>query len=343
MKGTLYSEEVFGQLAEASPGVVTHLVNAAVALGKIDKNLSAIDKEKALRKLMERGQLISSEILPELGRQLTLASNKGGLLEDSLQNSLGTNLAIATNNLKELGNELFSGLKPALLAVTQGFNLLAGEGKGLAKIIGKGLGAAILTITAPFMLLGAAIIDTYTIFKELTGATDEGITKFATMGATILGLSFGITRLIGGFKLLWNIGSKVIGFFTGGSKAASSMAKGVGGINTGLRGTLSLFSRINVYLTSLMAIWEARPGGSMSFTSLFGDSETAKWWDTPVLDHLKMTGREIRSNQQKVDVNVHVRSDIDGSGNIIPVVRTEIDNAEEQRMIGFYQNLSPSN
>ncbi|MCE3221743.1 tape measure protein [Vibrio diabolicus] len=342
-KGTLYAEEIYGQLAESSAGSVQQMINAAVALGKIDKNLSEVDKERAFRKLMKDGKLLASEILPEFGRQLSIAANRNDQLAWSLRTGLGPQLSIAKNNVLELGNEFFKGLKPALMAITKSFNLLAGEGKGLAKVLGSGIGSALKAISFPFVMLGALLIDAYNGFKDLTGATDEGITKFATFGAKVLGLSFGLTKLIKGFKMLWNIGSKVVGFFTGGSKAASTMAKGVGGINTGLRGTLSLFSRLNVYLTGLLAVWEARPGGSMSFTSLFGDSKTAKWWDTPVLEHLRRTGKEITSNQQKVDVNIHVQSDIDSSGNIIPVVRTEIDNAEEQRMIGFYQNLSASN
>ncbi len=342
-KGTLYAEEIYGQLAENSVGAVQQMINAAVALGKIDKNLSEVDKERAFRKLMKDGKLLASEILPEFGRQLSIAANRNDQLAWSLKTGLGPQLSIAKNNVLELGNEFFKGLKPALMAITKSFNLLAGEGKGLAKVLGSGIGSALKAISFPFVMLGALLIDAYNGFKDLTGATDEGITKFATFGAKVLGLSFGLTKLIKGFKMLWNIGSKVVGFFTGGSKAASTMAKGVGGINAGLRGSLSLFSRLNVYLTALLAVFEARPGGSMSFTSLFGDSKTAKWWDTPVLEHLRRTGKEITSNQQKVDVNIHVRSDIDSSGSIIPVVRTEIDNAEEQRMIGFYQNLSASN
>ncbi|TOA24634.1 hypothetical protein, partial [Vibrio parahaemolyticus] len=130
------------------------------------------------------------------------------------------------NNVLELGNEFFKGLKPALMAITKSFNLLAGEGKGLAKVIGTGLGSAIKAASFPFAMLGALCIDLYNAFKDLTGATDEGITKFATVGAKVLGLSFGLAKLIKGFKMLWNIGSKAVGFFTGGSQAASSMAKG---------------------------------------------------------------------------------------------------------------------
>ncbi len=343
-KGTLYAEEIYGQLAENSVGAVQQMINAAVALGKIDKNLSEVDKERAFRKLMKDGKLLASEILPEFGRQLSIAANRNDQLAWSLKTGLGPQLSIAKNNVLELGNEFFKGLKPALMAITKSFNLLAGEGKGLAKVLGSGIGASLKAITFPFMMLGAILVDTYRFIRDLTGATDEGITKFATFGAKVLGLSFGITRLVGGFKMLWNIGSKVVGFFTGGSKAATSMSKGIGGINAGLRGSLSLFSRLNVYLTALLAVFEARPGGSMSFTSLFGDSETAKWWDTSVLTHLRRTGKEISSNQQKVDVNVNVGVGVDPSnGSITPYVMSKIDESREQDLITFYQNLSPSN
>ncbi len=343
-KGQLYAEEIFGQLSEAAPGVIESLVKATVELGKIDKNLSYAEQEKQLRVLMKQGKLYSAEILPEMGRQLSIAANRNDQLAWSLKTGLQPQLSIAQTNIKEITNSFFSGLKPALMAITKSFNLLAGEGKGLAKVLGSGIGSALKAITFPFMMVGAILVDTYTYLRDLLNLTDEGITKFATFGAKVLGLSFGITRLIGGFKMLWNIGSKVVGFFTGGSKAASSMAKGVGGINAGLRGTLSLFSRLNVYLTGLLAVWEARPGGSMSFTSLFGDSKTAKWWDTPVLDHLRRAGKEISSNQQKVDVNVNVGVGVDPSnGSITPYVMSKIDESREQDLITFYQNLSPSN
>lgn len=340
-KGTLMSEEVYGQFAESSVGGVQYLINAAVALGKIDKNLSEIDKERAFRKLMKDGKLVASEILPEFGRQLSIAANRNDQLAWSLRTGLGPQLSIAKNNVLELGNEFFKGLKPALMAITKSFNLLAGEGKGLAGVLGTGLGSAIKAVTLPFALLGATLIDVYNAFKDLTGATDEGITKFATFGAKVLGLSYGITKLIRGFKLLWNIGSKVVGFFTGAGATASGMAKGVTSLNMGLRGTLGLFTRLNPYIASLMAIWESRPGGSMSFTSLFGDSETAKWWDTPVLEHLRRTGKEISSNQ-KVDVNLNIVSDVNHNGNIVNTIRSEIDNDRENQMINFYSNLSPS-
>ncbi|MCY9877742.1 tape measure protein [Vibrio natriegens] len=340
-KGTLYAEEIYGQLAESSAGSVQQMINAAVALGKIDKNLSEIDKERKFRQLMKDGKLVASEILPEFGRQLSIAANRNDQLAWSLRTGLGPQLSIAKNNVLELGNAFFKGLKPSLMAITKGFNLISAEGMGLAKVIGKGLGAAILTATAPFILLGAAIIDTYTIFKELTGATDDGIAKFATFAATTLGVTFAITRLIGGFKLLWNIGSKVIGFFTGGNKAASTMTNGVKGLNAGLRGTVGLFGRLLPLVTAAMAIYESRPDGSLSATSLFGKNKFTTWMDQPISQHLSNTTKTIKDNQ-KVDVNVHVRSDVDASGNILPIIRTEIDNDRENQMVTFYQNLSPS-
>ncbi|EPU5968971.1 tape measure protein [Vibrio alginolyticus] len=340
-KGRVQSEELVGQLSE-SLGISTRaMTSAAVEIGKISRNLTPAEQEQQLRKLMERGEILAHEIMPQFGKELSKIANANDQLAWSLRTGLQPQLSIAQTNIKEITNSFFSGLKPALMAITKSFNLLAGEGKGLAKVIGTGLGSAIKAASFPFAMLGALCIDLYNAFKDLTGATDEGITKFATFGAKVLGLSYGITKLIRGFKLLWNIGSKVVGFFTGAGATASGMAKGVTSLNMGLRGTLGLFTRLNPYIASLMAIWESRPGGSMSFTSLFGDSETAKWWDTPVLEHLRRTGKEISSNQ-KVDVNLNIVSDVNHNGNIVNTIRSEIDNDRENQMINFYSNLSPS-
>ncbi|WP_182034090.1 hypothetical protein [Vibrio diabolicus] len=84
------------------------------------------------------------------------------------------------------------------------------------------------------------------------------------------------------------------------------MVKGVGSIYVGLRGTINQVGRLNPYLTAAMAVFEASPGGSMSFTSLLGDSETAKWWGLQLLS-------------------------------------IYLERLENNRMITFYQNLSPSN
>ncbi|WP_394133583.1 tape measure protein [Vibrio parahaemolyticus] len=342
-KGQLYAEEIFGQLSEAAPGAVEALVKATVELGKIDKNLTYAEQEKQLRELMKQGKLYSSEILPEMGRQLSIMANRNDQLAWSLKTGLGPQLSIAQTNIKEITNSFFSGLKPALMAITKSFNLLAGEGKGLAKVLGSGIGSALKAVSFPFAMLGAILIDVYNAFKDLTGATDEGVTKFATFGAKVLGLSYGITKLINGFKLLWNIGSKVVGFFTGGSRAASSMAKGIGGINTGLRGTLGLFTRLNPYIAGAMAVFEGRKGGLLDPENFFGKNKYTDFLNTDIFDLLGRAGKEISSNQQKVDLNLHVTSTVDPSGNIIPVVRSEIDQAENDRMVNFYQNLSPSN
>ncbi|UYI49650.1 tape measure protein [Vibrio natriegens] len=341
-KGVLYSEEVYGQLAESSVGGVKNLINAAVALGKIDKNLSEVDKERAFRKLMKDGKLIASEILPEFGRQLSIAANRNDQLAWSLKTGLGPQLSIAKNNVLELGNEFFKGLKPAIMAITKSFNLLAGESKGLAGVLGTGLGSAIKAVTFPFMMLGAVIVDTYTYLRDLFNLTDEGITKFAKFAATAIGLTYGITRLIQGFKLLWNIGSKVGSLFGKGAGTVTTMSKGVSGLNAGLRGTVGLFGRLFPLVTGLLTVWDARQGGSMSATSLFGENSVTKWLDKPISEHLRNTTNTIKNNQQKVDVNLNIVSDVNHNGNIVNTIRSEIDNDRENQMINFYQNLSPS-
>ncbi len=207
-----------------------------------------------------------------------------------------------------------------------------------------------------FRELGSSVRDfTNTLVKH----GDEIITIAKVLGSVWVGSKI-FTVLSGGAKVVTSLTHSFRGLFKLISRAAGALGLGIGGGATsasvkggakaraaartagGLRGAAGLASRANPWLTGAMVAYEARPGGAFSFENLFGKSDTAKWWDTPVLEHLRRTGKEISSNQ-KVDVNVHVRSDVDASGNILPIIRTEIDNAEEQRMIGFYSNLSPSN
>ncbi|MEF1312390.1 hypothetical protein QTO01_20265 [Vibrio mytili] len=120
------------------------------------------------------------------------------------------------------------------------------------------------------------------------------------------------------------------------------MSKGVSGLNAGLRGTVGLFGRLFPLVTGLLTVWDARQGGSMSATSLFGENSVTKWLDKPISEHLRNTTNTIKNNQQKVDVNLNIVSDVNHNGNIVNTIRSEIDNDRENQMINFYQNLSPS-
>ncbi|MDF5230290.1 hypothetical protein P7L96_11485 [Vibrio parahaemolyticus] len=159
-----------------------------------------------------------------------------------------------------------------------------------------------------------------------------------------------VTTLTSAFKGLFNMSKGATNALRGGVGATGVGAKTAAKARTVAGGAraaagLGLASRANPWLTGAWITYEARKGGMFDPANFFGDNNLTKFLNTDIFDLIRSTSKEISSIQtqpQKVDVNVHVRSDIDGSGNIIPVVRTEIDNAEEQRMIGFYQNLSPS-
>lgn len=143
-----------------------------------------------------------------------------------------------------------------------------------------------------------------------------------------------VTTLTSAFKGLFNM-----------TKGAVSMLRGAGatGIGAaGARGAVGLASRATPWLTAGMVAYEARPGGMFSFESLFGKSDVATWLDTPIADHLRNATKQIQSTQQKVDVNLHVTSEISPNGNIIPVVKGQIDQSENDRMLAFYSNLSGS-
>jgi tape measure domain-containing protein len=67
-KGTVASEELRGQLAEALPGSVQAMVKAVQKLHPEIKNLT----EKGLFEMIKAGKVLASEVLPETARQLVI-------------------------------------------------------------------------------------------------------------------------------------------------------------------------------------------------------------------------------------------------------------------------------
>ncbi|EMK3276443.1 hypothetical protein V8038_000937 [Vibrio parahaemolyticus] len=184
-------------------------------------------------------------------------------------------------------------------------------------------------------------------------AVEHGDTLI-TIGKTIASIWVGskiFTVLSGGLSVVNTLTSSFKGLFSLISRAAGSLGLGgaartaVGSVGraAGGRALGSLAARANPYTAAALAVLETRPGGMLDPTSLFGKNKYtdfyAEGWHS-----MARTGREISAiqNPQKVDVNLNVTSQIDGDGNIRPFVRSEIDSAEEERMINFYSNLSPS-
>ncbi|MDW2166788.1 hypothetical protein R7Q44_24015, partial [Vibrio sp. 2099] len=151
-----------------------------------------------------------------------------------------------------------------------------------------------------------------------------------------------VNTLTSAFKGLFKLIGRAAGAlgFGGATKAAGSLGGSVG------RTAAGMAARANPWLMGGYAVYEGRKGGLLDPENFFGKNKYTEFLNTDIFDLIGRAGREISSIQtqhQKVDVNLHVRSDVDNSGNIIPVVRGEIDRAEDDRMVAFYSNLSPSN
>lgn len=148
------------------------------------------------------------------------------------------------------------------------------------------------------------------------------------------------------------VGSKVFTVLRGGASAVttltstfkelSNMSKGVGLLNTGLRSSIGLFGRLLPIVGGLLTVLNAAPNGDWSATSLFGKNKFTQFLDTPISELFTSTTKQIQSNQQKVDVNLNIVSDVNHNGNIVNTIRSEIDQDRENQMVTFYQNVSPS-
>ncbi|HCG8651813.1 TPA: hypothetical protein NKA12_000701 [Vibrio parahaemolyticus] len=184
--------------------------------------------------------------------------------------------------------------------------------------------------------------------------------EIITIGKTIASIWVGskiFTVLSGGLSVVNTLTNAFKGLFKLISRAASALGLGSatsasvkGGAAAraagGARAAAGMAARANPWLMGGYAVYEGRKGGLLDPENFFGKNKYTEFLNTDIFDLIGRAGREISSIQtqhQKVDVNLHVRSDVDNSGNIIPVVRGEIDRAEDDRMVAFYSNLSPSN
>lgn len=184
---------------------------------------------------------------------------------------------------------------------------------------------------------------------------DQIITIAKTLASIWVGskiftvMSGGLTvvkTLTNSFKGLFKLISRAASALGIGSATSASVKGGAAARATGGARAAGMAARANPWLMGGYAVYEGRKGGLLDPENFFGKNKYTDFLNTNVFDLLGHMSKQISSIQtqhQKVDVNLHVRSDVDNSGNIIPVVRGEIDRAEDDRIVAFYSNLSPSN
>ncbi|EPP6379623.1 hypothetical protein ACUNB6_000944 [Vibrio alginolyticus] len=199
----------------------------------------------------------------------------------------------------------------------------------IAKVLGSvWVGSKIFTILKG----GASAVTTL-------ASAFKGLFKLISRAASALGIGGGATS------------ATKVGVKGGAAKASAAARAGGAGARVagGARAAAGMAARANPWLMGGYVVYEGRKGGALDPENFFGKNKYTDFLNTDIFDLLGRMGKQISSIQtqqtqpQKVDVNLNVRSDIDGSGNIIPVVRGEIDQAEDDRMVAFYSNLSPSN
>jgi len=152
------------------------------ALEEGARNAGLAVDEVGLDALMEKGKL-TLEILPYVSKALSDIARSNNAVEKAVSQNFAPALGRATNTLKDLANSIFKGMKPAMVAVLNSFSAVGDEGKILAKTIGSFVGGAITGLTFPIAMLVAGLTDLVTLFKELTGISDETSESFLTFGA----------------------------------------------------------------------------------------------------------------------------------------------------------------
>jgi tape measure domain-containing protein len=207
-KGTIQSEELKGQLGERLPG----------AIGIFAKSMGVGTKE--LFKMLEMGQVLAEDTLPNFAKALRENARKGNALADAVGSNAATmmrminawdqlQLAFARGGFTEVVTDIFVGLASAIERVVPAFRAL---GKVLTIIFrplaatGKVLGGILETMD----LLPTSIKVVLSLLATLGAYMAFG--AFTTMAATGTMVSFfglmagAVTRLALAFAFLnWPI------------------------------------------------------------------------------------------------------------------------------------------
>lgn len=332
-------EELTGQMGESLPFALRAMASAAAKAGLIDGTMSQQKQEAALRKLMENGNAIASEILPHFGKELQKLARQNDGLAIAMEKNFNPALQRAHDTLVDLMIPAFEGMKPGLMAVLRSFTRIGEEGGTLAKVLGSLVGGAITGLTAPVAFLVGGLTDLVTLFKEVTGVSDETTESILTFGAKAAGIASGLFGLFRILKLIKTGLGWVFGGFNKVTTASTTAAKGIGMVTKSASSALSVFSKLFGVVSALMAVWDARAGGDLSATSLFGDNSVTQWLDKPITEHFSS---QVKQGQTKQSVDVNIGID-PATGNLNGYVTGKMDEYVGDMLQGTYNNMSPSN
>lgn len=344
-KQKFQAEELRQQMGDRLPVAIT-----AMELAAKDAGL-AID-EVGLDKLMEQGKL-TMDLLPFFSARLREFANNNNAFAEAARKNYAPALTRMTTVFKDLKNNVFIGLKPALVTMMNSFSEIGRESMNLSKVIGSTLGSALLGLTFPVAITVSAITDLVEIFKELTGVSDESFQEMVRWGFGALGFTVGIIgmykaimKLVDGFKLLKKTGEAVKESLGKTGEAASKTAKDTSkfkyqGSWTDVKKTPStstLGGRIGGVLGKLSGPLAALTG-VMSAGERLGSTEER---NQNIVDYITKGKRDFDNVPKKQEVEVKVGID-PATGNLNGYVTGKMDEYMNDVYSSSYNNMSPSN
>ncbi|MDU4719508.1 MAG: tape measure protein [Klebsiella aerogenes] len=202
-KGTVMSEELKGQLAEALPGAVRLFVKALNQM-KGTTNLT----EKDLFDLMQQGKLFSKDILPEVAKQMKAAARNGGALDKAMKSNRASWQRLQTSMQNAMNIFFTSGFGNSLTSAFDAISTAVNGSGGAFEMFGHIAGKIVEGATDAFTELHDTVILTFRIIEYYAakmGITGEQLKSWGEMAAYAAGVALfagSIWKLGGAFKWL---------------------------------------------------------------------------------------------------------------------------------------------
>ncbi|WP_228339619.1 tape measure protein [Klebsiella aerogenes] len=199
-KGTVMSEELKGQLAEALPGAVRLFVKALNQM-KGTTNLT----EKDLFDLMQQGKLFSKDILPEVAKQMKAAARNGGALDKAMKSNRASWQRLQTSMQNAMNIFFTSGFGNSLTSAFDAISTAVNGSGGAFEMFGHIAGKIVEGATDAFTELHDTVILTFRIIEYYAakmGITGKSWGEMAAYAAGVTLFAGSIWKLGGAFKWL---------------------------------------------------------------------------------------------------------------------------------------------
>lgn len=282
-KGTVMSEELKGQLAEALPGSVGLFVKALNEMKGVT-NLT----EQDLFKLMEQGQLMSKDILPHVAKQMKAAARAGGALDKATQSNRAAWQRLQTSMQNAMNVFFTSGFGDSLTSTFDAISAAVNGSGGAFEMFGHIAGRIVAGAVDAFEELHDTVILTFRIieyYASKIGITGEQIKAWEEMAAYAAGVALfagSIWKLGGAFKWLLtmlNPLTKLLGVMKGIAAIGGIEAATTGGIDNEKPNQKGKDTKARGPRTGKIGGFGALSGGAVGWATAIGTVGGDYAWD----------------------------------------------------------------